>query len=151
MKIQIARTENRLNELADEILSQDYGLSKPIQEWGGADVVITSNPLQPGGECFYPEPRYVVTLNAKPLSRLFNDISDAFAGLLDYSSKMQFYDRLALAALDYQEDLGGQAEDTVELLNAVIREALVMLNEMEQGSFPGWQWRRECAALQRTQ
>jgi hypothetical protein len=141
MQEQIARTEKRLNELADEILSKDYGLSQGIQEWCGADVVITSPPLRTKGECYFPEPRYIVTPNAKQLSRLFYDIRDAFAELLDCSSKMQFYRRLAMAALDYQEDLGGIAEDTVELLSAVIREAEVVLAEMRQRSFPGWQWR----------
>jgi hypothetical protein len=148
MQERIARTEKRLSELGDEILSRSYGLSQSIQEWCGADVVITSHPLRPKAECFYPEPRYIVTPNAKQLSRLFSDIRDAFAELLDCSSKMQFYGRLAMAALDYQEELDGEAEDTVELLNAVVREAQAMLVEMEQGSFPGWQWRRECATQQ---
>jgi hypothetical protein len=141
MQEQIARTEIRLNELADEILSLDYGLSQSVQEWCGADVVITSPPLRTRGECYFPEPRYIVTPNAKQLSRLFYDIRDAFDELLECSSKMQFYRRLAMAALDYQEDLGGIAEDAVELLSAVIREAETVLAEMRQRSFPGWQWR----------
>ena len=142
MQEQIARTEKRLNELADEVLSQDYGICQSIQEWCGVDVVITSPPLRTRGECYFPEPRYIVTPYAKELSRLFYDIRDAFAELLDCSSKMQFYRRLAMAALDYQEDLGGIAEDTVGLLSAVIREAETMLAEMRERSFPGWQWRR---------
>jgi hypothetical protein len=141
MQEQIARTEIRLNELADEILSLDYGLSQSVQEWCGADVVITSPPLRTRGECYFPEPRYIVTPNAKQLSRLFYDIRDAFDELLECSSKMQFYRRLAMAALDYQEDLCGIAEDAVELLSAVIREAETVLAEMRQRSFPGWQWR----------
>jgi hypothetical protein len=143
MQEQIARTRKRLNELADEIFSQNYGRDQSIREWGGADVVITSPQLRPRGECFYPEPRYVVTPNAKPLSRLFYDLRDAFRELLDCSSKIEFYGRLAMAALNYQEGLRGEPEDTTELLNAVLQEAQVMLVQMEQGSFPGWQWRRE--------
>jgi hypothetical protein len=142
MQEQIARTEKRLNELADEVLSREYGLSQSVQEWCGADVVITSPPLRTRGECYFPEPRYIVSPNAKQLSRLFYDISEAFAELLDCSSKMQFYRRLAMAALDYQEDLGGITEDRIELLSAVILEAEAMLAEMKQRSFPGWQWRR---------
>ncbi len=143
MQEQIARTKKRLNELADEILSPNYGRSQPIREWGGADVVITSPQPWPPGECFYPEPRYVVTLNAKPLSRLFYDLRDAFLELLDRSSKIEFYDRLAMAALNYQEGLRGEPEDTAELLNIVCQEAQAMLVQMEQGIFPGWQWRWE--------
>jgi hypothetical protein len=143
MQAQIARTKKRLNELADEILSPNYGRAPSIREWGGADVVITSPLLQPIGECFYPEPRYVVTPNAKPLSRLFYDLRDAFRELLDCSSKIEFYGCLAIAALNYQEGLRGEHEDTTELLNAVLREAYAILAQMEQGSFPGWQWRLE--------
>jgi hypothetical protein len=142
MQDYIARTRERLNELADEILSPDYGRAASVREWGGADVVITSPPLKPMGECFYPEPRYVVTPNAKLLSKLFYDLRDAFRELLDFSSKIEFYGRLAMAALDYQEDLRGEPEDTAELLKAVFAEAQAMLAQMEQGSFPGWQWRR---------
>jgi hypothetical protein len=143
MQAQIARTKKRLNELADEILSPNYGRSPSIREWGGADVVITSPQPRVIAECFYPEPRYVVTTNAKPLSRLFYDLRAAFYELLDCSSKIQFYDRLAMAALNYQEGLHGEPEDTVELLNAVLLETHEILAQMEQGSFPGWQWRLE--------
>jgi hypothetical protein len=143
MEDQIARTKKRLNELADEILCPNYGRAPSIREWGGADVVITSPQPWPIGECFYPEPRYVVTPNAKPLSMLFYDLCDAFRELLDCSSKIEFYGSLAMAALNYQEGLRGEPEDTTDLLNAVFQEAHAILAQMEQGSFPGWQWRLE--------
>jgi hypothetical protein len=135
MQDQIAKTKKRLNELADEILSSHYGRDRSIQEWGGADVVITSHAPQPRGGGFYAEPRYVVTPHAKPLSKLFYDLRDAFGGLLDSCSKIEFYGRLALAALNYQEDLCGKPEDTAELLKAVLYEAFAMLAQMEQGNF----------------
>lgn len=143
MQAQIARTKKRLNELAYEILSPNYGRAPSIREWGGADVAITSPQSRGIGECFYPEPRYVITPNAKPLSRLFYDLRDAFHELLDCSSKIEFYGRLAMAALNYQEGLHGEPEDTNELLNAVFQESHEILAQMEQGSFPGWQWRLE--------
>lgn len=147
MQDQIARTKKRLNELADEILSPNYGRAPSIREWGGADVVITSPQPRPIGECFYPEPRYVVTPNAKPLSKLFYDLRDAFHELLGCSSKVEFYGCLAMAALIYQEGLRGKPEDTTELLNSVFQEAHEMLAQMEQGNFPGWQWRWEESAV----
>lgn len=136
MQDQIAKTKKRLNDLADEILSLNYGLARSIREWGGADVGITSRPPKPWDEeSFYPKPRYVVTPNAKPLSKLFYDLRDAFREMLDSCSKIEFYGRLAMAALNYQGGLQGKPEDTTELLKAVFHEAQAMLVEMEQRNF----------------
>jgi hypothetical protein len=135
MQDQITKTKKRLHELAAEILSPSYSRDRSVQEWGGADVMITSHAPQAAGGGFYPEPRHVVTPHAKPLSKLFYNLRDAFGGLLDSCSKIEFYGRLALAALNYQEDLRGKPENTVELLKAVLHEAFAMLAQMEQGHF----------------
>lgn len=135
MQDQIAKTKERLHELAADILSASYGRDQSIQEWGGADVMITAHAPQSRGGGFYAEPRYVVTPHAKSLSKLFYDLRDAFGGLLDGCSKIEFYGRLALAALNYQEDLRGKPEDSAELLKAVLHEAFAMLAQMEQGNF----------------
>jgi hypothetical protein len=118
---QIAKTKKRLNALAYIILRRNYGSSPLIKEWGGADVVIRSHKPEPRSEnSWYPEPRWVVTPNAKPLSKLFYNLRDAFYGMLDGCSKIEFYGRMAEAALNYQEGLQSKSENTTELLKAVL-------------------------------
>ncbi|MFN2456504.1 MAG: hypothetical protein ABR577_20115, partial [Pyrinomonadaceae bacterium] len=65
---------------------------------------------------------------------LFNRLRDAFNGLIDGTSKIEFYGRLANAARDYQQSVNsnGNAQDT---LRAVLYEAFIMLEEMEEGTF----------------
>jgi hypothetical protein len=136
MTEQIAKTRKRLNELANKILNPSYGRAPSIREWGGADVVIRYHNFKPSGNpSWYPEPRWVVTPNAKPLSKLFYNLRDTFYGMLDGCSKIEFYGRLATAALNYQEGLQGKPEDATELLKAVLKEAEMMLAEMEQRNF----------------
>jgi len=104
------------------------------ENWGGADVVITSQKPESKGGGFYPEPRYVVTEHASQLSWLFVQLRNVFSGLLDGTTKIEFYGRLANAALRYQSKNEGN-ENQKDLLFAVLHEAFAMLDEMEEGSF----------------
>lgn len=135
MQKQIERTRTRLKELTAEILTPTFGAGESVREWGGADVVISVHAPEPTAGGFYPEPRYVVTPHAKPLSQLFYDLRDAFNGLIDSCSKIEFYGRLALTALNYQQDLDESPEKKEDLLKAVLLEATAMLAQMEKGDF----------------
>jgi len=112
-------------------------LDDPIptaEEWGGADVVITARPPETQSGGFYPEPRFVITPNAIQLSWLFYQLRDIFLGLYDGTTKIEFFGRLANAALRYQNKCKG-SENQRDLLFAVLHEAFAMLDEMEEGTF----------------
>lgn len=120
----------------DELAKQIAGGTIPAteQEWGGADVIVTSQaqpPRRAGG--FYPEPRRVLTPHAKALSWLFYQLRDTFAELIDGCSKIEFYGRLACAAQHYQQQV--DQEVRTELLQSVLHEAYQMLEEMKHGRF----------------
>lgn len=104
------------------------------EDWGGADVVITSQKPESKGGGFYPEPRYVVTENAPQLSWLFVQLRDIFSSLIDGTTKIEFYGRLANVALRYQSKNKGN-ENQKDLLFAILHEAFAMLDEMEEGNF----------------
>jgi hypothetical protein len=132
----LERGRKELRNIALAIDANTFDKGRPVKEWGGADVVVTSIvPTPSTGDSFYPEPRYVVTPNAKALSRLFYSLRDAFQNLIDDLPKIEFYGRLSNAALRYQSRLSGSAENPKDLLRAVLHEAFAMLEEMEEGSF----------------
>jgi hypothetical protein len=138
MKPQILEgVRKELKALALAIDTNIFDKGRPVKEWGGADVVVTSiEPKLSTGDSFYPEPRYVLTPNAKVLSRLFYSLRDAFKRIEDFSLlKIEFFGRLANAALRYQLRLEGDSEKSKDLLQAVLHEAFAMLDEMEEGSF----------------
>jgi len=73
----IERVRKELKDIALTIDTSIFDKGRPVEEWEGADVVITSIIPSPNtGESFCPEPRYVVTPNAKALSRLFYSLRD---------------------------------------------------------------------------
>lgn len=119
----------------DALLKKMRGEPIPTaKEWSGADVVITPRQPETQGGGFYPEPRYVVTPNAKQLSWLFYQLRDIFSGLYDGTTKIELFGRLANAALRYQSRCKGE-EKQIDLLFAVLHEAFAMLDEMEDGTF----------------
>ncbi len=131
MDVDFSEKGKALDALSRKLLNEPIPTAK---EWGGADVVITSRqPETPGGG-FYPEPRYVVTPNAQQLSWLFNQLRDVFSDLYDGTTKIEFFGRLANAALRYQSKREGN-ESQRDLLYAVLHEAFAMLDEMEEGTF----------------
>jgi hypothetical protein len=133
----LEQVRKELKDIALTIDTITFDKGHPVKEWGGADVVITSIiPTPSTGDSFYPEPRYVVTPSAKVLSRLFYSLRDAFKKIDDFSFfKIEFFGRLANAALRYQSRLAGSSENPKDLLQAVLHEAFAMLDEMEEGSF----------------
>jgi len=105
--------------------------------WGGAGVVFQKNkPPKPDSKGFYPDPRYVVTPFDDEAAWLLYKLRDIFhdAGLIDYCSKIEFFGRLANAALRFQNKAKKQ-ETASGLLLAMLREAELMLSEMEKGKF----------------
>ncbi|XHX76981.1 MAG: hypothetical protein RBJ76_21465 [Stenomitos frigidus ULC029] len=131
MEINFSEKRELLEKLSQKLISKQIPTSK---EWGGADVVVTSQRPNAEGAGFYPDPRYVVTPNAKQLSWLFYQLRDIFAGLYDGTSKIEFFGRLANAARRYQTKRG-EKESQQDLLFAVLHEAFAMLDEMEEGTF----------------
>jgi len=126
-------TEKReaLNHLFQRLLLTPVPTDK---EWGDANVVITSRQVNRASSSFYSEPRYVVTDDAKELSRLFYQLQDIFAQLYDSASKLEFFGRLASTALRYQR-ISKDDENQRDLLFAVLHEALAILDEMESKIF----------------
>lgn len=131
MNINFSKKKKELDALSRKLLEEPISF---IQEWGGADVVITMQPPQTHSGGFYPEPRYVVTPNAKQLSWLFVQLRDIFSDLYDGASKVEFFGRLANAALRYQSKCRGN-ENQYDLLVAVLSEAYTILDDMKEGVF----------------
>ncbi|MEO6051296.1 MAG: hypothetical protein ABIP78_08195 [Pyrinomonadaceae bacterium] len=135
MNAEFEKIKKNLADISAQIENQKYRSNTPRAEWAGADVVITSATKQSTKSAgFYPQPRTVVTPFSKELSWLFSRLRDAFAGLIDGTSKIEFYGRLANAARDYQNAVNGDGNDK-DILLAVLYEAVMMLEEMEEGTF----------------
>lgn len=129
-------TKSLLNDIIENIGRRAYEQKQLRSEWSGADVLVTSEvPENMNGEGFYPQPRTVVTRYAGELGWLFDQLRGAFKGLIDGTSKIEFYGRLANAASDYQRSVNGDGENAQDMLKAVLREAFVMLDEIEAGEF----------------
>ena len=87
---------------------------------------------------FYPVPRFVVTKYDKELSWLFYKLVDIFLfkqKLLDTSSKIEFFGRLANAANLYISRLKKSSENCEGLLKNVLNEAFDILDQMQDGKF----------------
>ena len=111
-----------------------------VQEWTGADVIITSKPeigdlpqkyvvgFQGGNPGMFIAGDFrIVTEHAKSLSWLFCQLRDAFASRIDYANKYDFYGRLAHRAAGY---LDGKMDGTTTakgLLSSVLDEARTFL------------------------
>jgi hypothetical protein len=131
MDVDFSKKEKELDALSRRILKEP---TPSAQEWKGADVVITAQLPQKQDGGFYPEPRYVVTPSAKQLSWLFIQLRNIFSDLYDGASKIEFFGRLANAALRYQNRCEGN-EKQYDLLLAVLNEAYLILDDMKEGIF----------------
>jgi len=125
------RTIDELERLKTAV--EEPSLPKATIEWGGADVVITSQAPEPEAGGFYSEPLYVVTPHALELSWLFEQLRDAFYAedRLDSFTKLAFFEGLARAAnarLEKEPDATAHA-----LSAAVLAEAFSIYSEMESG------------------
>lgn len=125
--------KSTLIELSRQIDEGNVKELRARRDWGGADVVIAPISIEASGG-FYPEPRTVVTQFSREVSWLFEKLRDAFSDLLDGTSKIEFYGRLANAAKSYQQQVNG-GENAKDILKAVLYEAVLMLEEMEEGTF----------------
>ncbi|SRR6266404_2551781 len=135
MKKEFENIKEKLTDLSRQIEESDVKDIRARRDWGGADVAIVPVAIETdslGG--FYPEPRTVVTQFSLEVSWLFERLRDAFAGVLDGCSKIEFYGRLANAARHYQQEVNG-GENAKDILRAVLYEAVLMLEEMEEGTF----------------
>jgi hypothetical protein len=131
--LQFDRTRKELVELEKRIKCGDYPHSN--EEWGGADIVISSNNPPKSEPSFYPDPRYVVTRFSHELSWLFESLRDTFP-YINYINKYDFYGRLADTAERYQKQLGFKTEENEhDLLMAVLHDAISILNEMEEDGY----------------
>lgn len=109
-----ARIQSQLDELKKVIRSGDYQKEAlTVQEWGGADVIITKKPDKRVEQWLadqhvvisyqntIPQKRLVVTDFSRELSWLFYQVRDIFSGRIDFTTKYDFFGTLAQAALDY--------------------------------------------------
>lgn len=135
MDNEFSQAKSTLIGIAKKIDEQTYQKYCLHPEWSGADVLITSKAGESvGNGDFYPQLRTVVTPFSCEVSWLFNNLRDAFDGLIDGTSKIEFYGRLANAAREYQQSVNGDG-NAQDMLRAVLYEAFVMLEEMEEGTF----------------
>lgn len=133
MNTEFENIKSTLTELSRQIDESDVKDIRAGRDWGGADVVIAPVSIETSGG-FYPEPRTVVTQFSREVSWLFEKLRDAFSDLLDGSSKIEFYGRLANAAKSYQQQVNG-GENARDTLKSVLYQAVLMLEEMEEGTF----------------
>ncbi|MGH9820800.1 MAG: hypothetical protein ACRD43_11580, partial [Pyrinomonadaceae bacterium] len=115
------RVKKALTNLAKQLDGNDLKLLRARRDWGGGDVVITSHANDSTSGSFYPSPRTVVTQFSKEVSWLFERLRDDFSGLIDGTSKIEFYGRLANAAANYQQHVNG-GENAKDILRAVLYE-----------------------------
>jgi hypothetical protein len=104
------------------------------REWDGADVGIVSKPPDPDDlSRFYPEPRYVVTEYSHELSWLFSELWKPDVRAIFGPVKEEFFGRLANAANRYLR----RTDNPIlrDLLGAVVHEAYVSLEAVEDGIF----------------
>lgn len=142
MATDIDTVRQKLNEVEDEVRRGAFR-SRHLDRnngWGGAGVIFSRERLEASagaGKGSYPETKYVATPHAGEAGWLLNRLRDIFseAGLIDSCTKIEFFARLANAALRYQKQAKKKETDTL-LLAAMLAEAKIMLGEMERGKFP---------------
>ena len=92
--------------------------ARPVHKeiyWGGADVVITPEPIPVNPDAFYPPPRQFVTPHGSEATWLFESLRDLLAPLIDFQSKFDFYERLAAA--------GERCSEWSDMRDAILDEA----------------------------
>ena len=129
----------KLDELATAIANGNIGTPRMWDGagigWGGAGVGIAAEPLpERWPDDFYPDPRVVVTPYVRELSWLFEQLWAAFRPLLDHMTKLEFFGRLANAAIAYHKRAGDDA-DVQGLLEAVLAKAGSIATEISNGTF----------------
>jgi hypothetical protein len=131
MERELAAARRRIDELAAAVAAGEIGSAR---QFGGAGVLLLSEPLPDDPDSFYPLPRSVVTPYVAELSWLFKQLGGAFRGLIDSMTKFEFYGRLGNAANAYHE-IAGRDENVRGLLEAVLTKARAIAAEMSDGTF----------------
>ncbi len=135
MNSDLEKVKESLTDISRQIDESDIGLLRARREWGGADVAITTRLKESvSSGVFYPEQRTIVTPFSREVSWLFERLRDVFSGMIDGTSKIEFYGRLEIAARNYQQHVNG-GENAKDLLRAVLYESVIILEEMEEGTF----------------
>ncbi|MGV0603937.1 hypothetical protein [Mycolicibacterium sp. XJ1904] len=128
---QVDAARDVIEALDRRVAGANFGRAR---EWGGADVGVTSEPPESsGGHNVNPDVRYVVTEYAPELSWLFNELWRPAVRAIFGSAKEEFFGRMANAANRY---LSRTHDPTIrDLLGAVVHEAYVCLEAVEDGTF----------------
>jgi hypothetical protein len=120
----------KLHELAH--LLANSVLPKASRDWSEAEVVIASAPQADQlRSSFYPRDREVLTEHALEVSYFFEVLRDHFyeEALIDHCSKIEFFRRLATAAVAC---LLEQPDATAHLVcAAILREAYAMAKQID--------------------
>ncbi len=125
--VALRSAEGRLHNLRSIYIIKDRYLetSRNTREWGGADVIITSDESIASST----NKTVVCTKHARVLSWLFKKLGDIFTPYLDHVTKYQFYGRLADSANDYLQNNPDLSEK--DLLLYVHTEARKIFSELK--------------------
>ena len=123
IKIENARVA--LGQLKDDIARKP--IPKTFVAWGGANVVVSEEPLLSGY-------REIVTPYALEISWLFKSLRNIFVKnrLIDSSSKFEFYGRLEIAA---NHSIHSGRKSLMDIAGAMLGAADLMLDEMSEQRF----------------
>jgi len=127
-----AKQEFKSLEELQDFLESEASIPRNKGEWGGAEVIITSNPERRG----YTGDTIVLTEYARELTWLFYQLKEIFnsAKLIDHCSKFEFYGRLGRVANQKLEETN-KTISLHGLCKAVFYEAIKMKQEIETGKF----------------
>ena len=130
-RLRVITTLGELERLTKMV--NDGEMPRAARLWRGADVVITPEELE--HETWWSDPIQVVTPHALEVSWVFEILRNAFCAeeRIDGCSKIEFFGRLATAA--NRRLLRESDASAPRLCEAVVRAALAIYREMEEGDF----------------
>jgi hypothetical protein len=131
---QFAEICSKLKEIG--LLIKAGPIPQSPQYWIGADVQIVQKiEDEKRKPDFYPRNRVLVTPYAGEFSWLFEQLRDVFYATraIDYTSKEEFFGRLANAALRHIQKHGAEELTPKPILLAVLSEAFRILEELSEG------------------
>ena len=123
---------NELRHLAEYLANPTLRCSG---NFGGAGVILTEKAPEKIDSGAYSSKRFVVTKYSKELSWFFIKLRDIFysENLLNYSSKIEFFGRLANAAIRHLEK--NKNSSAHDLCASVLQEGFLIYEEMRNGCF----------------
>jgi hypothetical protein len=115
-----------------QFLAKAYRAYSRRGSWGGADIVIDTQPPTVTEEAgFYPPPRFAVTPHALVISGAFRCVIEAGRGVLDGFNKYDLFNRMTDALEAYHQQHG--AGTAAGACTAVLEQALAV--------FGSWRFR----------